>query len=54
MEIPLKNFYSEVPKNSPLLVFGGTGFLEISINLGNASKTFGINIGDKIEIHSIT
>ncbi|MEM2928654.1 MAG: S-adenosyl-l-methionine hydroxide adenosyltransferase family protein [Nitrososphaerota archaeon] len=53
IEIPLKKFYSEVPEKSPLLVFGGTGFLEISINLGNASKTFGINIGDRIEIYPI-
>jgi S-adenosylmethionine hydrolase len=29
IEAPLKKFYSEVPENSPLLVFGGTGFLEI-------------------------
>ncbi|MEM1575085.1 MAG: SAM-dependent chlorinase/fluorinase [Nitrososphaerota archaeon] len=54
MEVPLKKFYSEVPENSPLLVFGGTGFLEISINLGNASKNFGVSIGDYVEIHSIT
>ncbi len=54
IEAPLKKYYSEVPEKSPLLVFGGTGFLEISINLGNASKSFGINIGDRIEINPIT
>ncbi|MFX1389238.1 MAG: S-adenosyl-l-methionine hydroxide adenosyltransferase family protein [Promethearchaeota archaeon] len=40
--------FSSVSANSILLLVGSTGFLEISINQGNASKTLDFKVGDKI------
>ncbi len=38
--------YSEVPHGERLALFGASGFLEISINIGNASELLGLNIND--------
>ena len=46
--IPLVNFYVEVPKGSILAIRGSSGFLEISINQGNAASTLKVNRGEKI------
>ena len=46
--IPLVNFYAEVPKGSILAIRGSSGFLEISINQGNAASTLKVNRGEKI------
>ncbi|BAJ51357.1 conserved hypothetical protein [Candidatus Caldarchaeum subterraneum] len=43
-------FYAEVEIGEPILLVGGTGYLELSINRGNASTTFGIKPGDKISL----
>ncbi len=42
--------YNKVPKKSLLFLIGSTGFLEASINQGNAAKHMNLNVGDIIEI----
>jgi len=42
--------FSSVPIDSLLFIVGSTGFLEISINQGNASKKLGLKSGDIITI----
>ena len=42
--------FLNVPINSILFIVGSTGFLEISINQGNASKTLGFDTGEIITI----
>ncbi len=43
--------YADVSPSEKLAVFGPTGFLEIAINLGNASDLLGLNISDVVTIH---
>jgi S-adenosylmethionine hydrolase len=40
--------YGEVEVGEPLALIGSHGFLEISVNQGDASKNFGFKIGDEI------
>jgi len=40
--------FGVVPKNTLLFVKGSTGFLEISVNQGNAAKQIGFKVGDII------
>ncbi|MFX1418302.1 MAG: S-adenosyl-l-methionine hydroxide adenosyltransferase family protein [Promethearchaeota archaeon] len=42
--------FASVPINSVIFIIGSTGFLEISINKGNASKTLNFKVGDIITI----
>ena len=42
--------FSSVPKDSILFLVGSTGFLEVSINQGNAAKTLDFKVGDIITI----
>ncbi len=42
--------YENVPIGSILFLVGSTGFLELSINQGNASKKLDFNVGDIIEL----
>ncbi len=46
----LTTHFSNVPVNSILFLVGSTGFLEISINQGNASKELNFKVGDIITI----
>ncbi|MCS7135961.1 MAG: SAM-dependent chlorinase/fluorinase [Nitrososphaerota archaeon] len=48
--LPLCRTYGEVPVGSMLMVFGGTGFLEIAVNMGNAAEIIGIKVGERIRI----
>ena len=43
-------YFSDLPLKSLLFLVGSTGFLEISINQGNASKTLGFDSGEIITI----
>jgi hypothetical protein len=43
--------YAEVGLHKPLAIIGSHNFLEISINQGNAAKTFKAKIGDKIMLY---
>ena len=38
--------YGEVASDNPLALVGGSGFLEVAINQGSASRTFGAKVGD--------
>ncbi len=46
--LKLCSSYDEAPRNAPLSIIGGTGFLEISVNRGNASKILDAKIGTPI------
>ena len=48
LKLKICSSYSEVPRNMPLSIIGGTGFLEISVNQGNASRIFKAKIGDPV------
>lgn len=49
-ELKLCKAYAEAQLNAPLTIIGSCGFLEISVNQGDASKFFGVNLGEKISI----
>jgi hypothetical protein len=50
LALRLCSAYGEVPAKTPLAIIGGTDFLEVSINQGNASEAFGAKRGDPIRI----
>jgi len=50
MILKMCSSYDEVCKNAPLSIIGGTGFLEISVNQGNASKILNVKIGTPITL----
>ncbi len=47
---PLCSRYDEVPKGKPLGILGSTGFLEVSINCGNAAETLKVKRGDPVKV----
>jgi S-adenosylmethionine hydrolase len=49
LECAIKSFYQEVPHGQPLAIVGSAGFLELSVNGGNAAQTFGLKLGDAAE-----
>ena len=42
--------YTDVPQSEKLALFGMTGFLEIAINVGNASHLLGLHLNDIVRI----
>ena len=46
----IRKSYNSVKRGEPLAIFGSSGFLEISVNLGNASEVLSIRKGEKIEV----
>jgi len=48
MTLKLCSSYDQAAKKAPLLIIGGTGFLEISVNRGDASKLLNAKIGTPI------
>ncbi|MDI6690410.1 MAG: S-adenosyl-l-methionine hydroxide adenosyltransferase family protein [Candidatus Bathyarchaeota archaeon] len=50
LKLKLCKAYAEVEKHKPLAIIGSHDFLEISINQGNASKTFNVKVGDKVKL----
>lgn len=50
--IGLSNTYTDVSVGKPLILFGSTGFLEVSVNRGNAQKYFKVKRNTKIRIQS--
>jgi S-adenosylmethionine hydrolase len=44
--------YGEVSANTPLVVVGSGGFLELAVNQGDASSFFGAKTGDKVVLKS--
>jgi len=51
--MPLVDFYAAAPIGSLMAIHGSAGFLEISINQGNAASTLKVKRGEKIilELH---
>ena len=47
VELPFVETYGKVDKNKPLILKEDYGRIEVAINLGNFSKTYGIKMGDK-------
>ncbi|MEM3536715.1 MAG: SAM-dependent chlorinase/fluorinase [Candidatus Bathyarchaeia archaeon] len=52
MKLKLCKAYAEVAPQKPLAIIGSHDFLEISVNRGNAAKTFGIKSGDKVVLYN--
>jgi len=50
LKLKVCSSYGEVPINTPLSIIGGTGFLEISVNQGNASKIFNAKVGTSVTL----
>ena len=48
IEIPYFSTYELVSKDQLLITTGSSGFIELAINQGNASKTLDVSIGDTI------
>lgn len=46
----LSKTYADVSNGKPLILIGSAGFLEISVNQGNAQKYFNVDRGSKISI----
>ncbi len=51
--LPLKKFYEEVPRHTPLALIGSNGYLEVSISRGNAAEHLKLKIGDLIKVHAV-
>ncbi len=51
LELKLCRAYSEVQLQKPLAIVGSHSFLEISINQGEAAKTFDVSVGDKVTVY---
>ncbi len=47
----LSNTYSDVAVGETVIFFNTAGFLEIAVNLGNASSTFNLNRNETIQIN---
>ncbi len=47
---PLAEFYGQASEGKPLSVAGSCGFLELSINAGNAARKFGLKRGDPVQV----
>ena len=46
----LRSTYGEVAEGEPLMLFGSTGFLEISVNGGDAAELLDIRKGDTVKL----
>ena len=44
----IKRTYSMEEQGSPLALIGSTGFLEIAVNSGSASRTLGAHVGESV------
>jgi S-adenosyl-L-methionine hydrolase (adenosine-forming) len=50
IEAPLKNFYSEAEDKGIYSLINSFGYLEFFVNKGNASLSFNIGVGEKVDI----
>ncbi|MEM2936519.1 MAG: S-adenosyl-l-methionine hydroxide adenosyltransferase family protein [Candidatus Bathyarchaeia archaeon] len=50
LTLRLCSAYGEVPKQEPLAIIGGSGFLEVAVNQGNASETLQTKTGDPVSL----
>jgi S-adenosylmethionine hydrolase len=51
LDLPYARRFSAVPKGEPLLLVAGGGYLEISVNQGNAAEHLGLGKGDRVILH---
>lgn len=49
-DVPLHEYFQQVPSGQGLAYMGSGGYLEIAINNANAAAIFGLHIGDKVEV----
>ncbi len=49
----LVKYYGETKRGERFGIFGSTGFLELSENQGNLSRSLNVSIGDKVDIISV-
>lgn len=47
----VKKFFSEVPAGSPVALINSFGFLEIAVNLGNASLDLGVQKSSRVKVN---
>jgi hypothetical protein len=50
LDLPYAKRFSAVPKGEPLLLVAGGGYLEVSVNQGNAARHMGLGKGDKVKL----
>ncbi len=50
--VRLCSAYGQVPVESPLAIIGSSGYLEFSVNQGNASEVLGMTIGERVLVSS--
>ncbi|MFQ6074156.1 MAG: S-adenosyl-l-methionine hydroxide adenosyltransferase family protein [Candidatus Bathyarchaeia archaeon] len=50
LTLKLCTAYGEVKAKQPLAIIGSHGFLEISVNLGNAAKRFRVETGETVQL----
>jgi S-adenosylmethionine hydrolase len=53
LDLKLCKTYAQAKIRKPLAVLGSHGFLEISINQGDAAGTFKTKVGDKIKLYQL-
>ncbi len=46
----VRRTYSAVAPGEAVAYIGSSGFLEVAVNQGNAARSFGIQVGDRIEV----
>lgn len=49
-EAPIKTHYSEAEDNGLYSLINSFGYLELFVNMGNASSDFGISVGEKVSV----
>jgi len=49
-EAMLAKYYSEAGSGEVLLTVGGTGYLELAVNQGNAAEKLGLKAGDVLKL----
>ena len=54
LKLKLCKAYGETEKGAPLAIIGSHNFLELSVNMGNASEKLGIKQGELVKITPIT
>ncbi len=50
----ISEVYSDVPEGEMLAIFGSTGFLELAMNRGNASRLLGLKVDTAVDVEVIT
>ncbi len=54
VKLLVKETYGEAALGEPLTLIGSSGFLEVAVNQGDASKAFNLRIGDPVALSTLT